>query len=129
MNKQIFFSVIGLVLPISIGAIDIVVPPIDEGWTNVQWSYYENTVLWPDWQTIKEDSNFVITVLRVINEYMRRSIGIITFWLLIYFGIDIIQDPTSAKILEKLKAIGRIIIGILIIILVYTTIRFVVNLY
>lgn len=111
-------------------AVKVEVPPLDEWKANVWGSYYENTVLWPDGEIINEDRNFILTVMRILNEYMRRILGPLIFGLLIYFWFQIITssnpwDDTKTKI----KSIAKIIIGLLVIILTYTVIRFVVNLY
>lgn len=126
--KYVLFCVV--LLSTIVWAVKVEVPPLDEWQGNIGGSYYENVILWPDGEIITEDRGFVLTVMRVVNEYMRWIIWPILFGILIYFGFEIItSDDPSAKTKEKLKSIWKIIVGIMIIILVYTAIRFVVNLY
>lgn len=111
-------------------AVQVEVPPLDEWNVNIWGSYYENTILWPDGTIIKEDRDFILTVLRVLNEYMRWLIWPIVFGILIYFWFDIItSEDWWERIKSNMKSIARIVVGIVIIMLVYTAIRFVVNLY
>lgn len=78
---------------------------------------------------VQADEFTLFSFIQLINDYLRFFMGAIAFWVLIYWGIQLITAQGDA---EKMSSANRLLlgagIGIVIVIFSYAVVRLVVNL-
>ena len=90
----------------------------------------QDTVLWQQNSRVQADEGNIYTLIQTINQYLRYSIAVISFAILIYGWIRLMTASGDEKVTsESLRIIGGALIGIFIAIFSFTIVRLVVNLF